>query len=376
MRFRTRPLALLGALITTVSVLFPAASEAAELALEPILQSAMDQQRIVITPGGGAAVLLQDAILQADPGREPVSVAVCAADQSLALSDDGSAYGVTTHRHGAADFAPTATFTLRSATGDQIWSIGETEDVAYAISSQRRVVGLSLNINTARRNRIHFYGPDGRMLRDAAVPYGLGGRFSAQGNVFFAPSAQDVLYAFDADGRSLWTMQGVRLFASTPDGSVVAATGEGHLKLIENGQLRASLDLGDLLVRRIAIAPAGDRIAIAGKHEVRVYRTRGLVQLWRAESGDPALAITSVDIADHGRWTAVGVARDLGPEAGLNQRHPDGEVRVYDADGAQRHQASLAFDVWNIFSPTAVLAEDGASMTITTRRAVYRADLP
>lgn len=363
-------------LLVFVSVLLPADSEAAELTLEPILRSAMDQQRIVVTPAGGAAVLLQDAILRVDPGREPQSVAVCATDQSLTLADDGSAYGVITHRPGAADFAPTATFALRDVGGDLIWSIGETEDVAYAISSQRRVVGLSLNINIAQQNRLHFYGPGGRMLREAVVPFALGGRFSSDGNVFFAPTAQDVLYTFDADGQSLWSAQGVRMFASTPDGSIVAAIGEGRLKLIEHGQLRASLDLGDLLVRRIAIAPDGDRIAIAGKHEVRVYRRQGLVQLWKAESGDPELAVTSVDLAADGRWTAVGVARDLGPEAGADNRHPDGEVRLYDAEGTRRHRARLAFDVWNIFSPTAVLAEDGSSMTITTRRAVYRADLP
>ncbi len=257
-----------------------------------------------------------------------------------------------------------------------MWKTGETEDVTYSISRNGVVVGMMLNINIPERNALHFYDGAGRILAQVEVPYLETGRFEPRGNVYLAQSARDGLRAFEgATGRELWSVPDVRLFAATDDARDVAAVGGSSVRIIRNGAVGASVPTGGLLIRRIAIAPDGSRIAIAGKHEIRVYDGSG-TRLASISTGNEALSWTSVDVAAGGGWILAGVARDLGPAFGDDRRHPDGEVRAYDASGALVHSASLTFPIWNIWTPTVRFDRSGMAATITTRRAVYRTVLP
>lgn len=349
---------------------------ASELTLAPVLQSPVDLHQIVAREDGSVAALQAAALLVAGaPGTEPVAVARRAEGQSLVLGDDGAVYGVISHLHAAADFAPAGSFELRRLDGARLWSLDATDDVAFAISSNQRVVGLSLNINTAERNRFHFYDHGGRLLREQVVPFALGGHFCADGSIFFVPTGQHELHAFDADGRLRWSAAGVQLFATTPAGERVAALGDGRLRLLEEGREMAATPV-DILVRRIAIAPDGLRIAIAGKQEARVFDAADLSWLWSVPAGRGDLNFTSIDIAAGGGPVALGLAEDAGPAVAPDQRHRRGEVRVLDGRGQPVHRVPLAFAAWNIFTPRVRFDASGAAITVTTRRAVYRALLP
>ncbi|MBM3317717.1 MAG: hypothetical protein FJY75_07675 [Candidatus Eisenbacteria bacterium] len=348
---------------------------AAELSLTTLIAGDEDLLQVVPRPDGGLGVLRQAGVGRLAPNGAWLAAETAEPGQTLHLGDDGDLVGVVTHRAGAADFAPTARFELRDARGRLLWSLGETEDVGYSISVRGAVVGKSLNINAPERNALHFYGRGGTLAAEAVVPHLLGGRFSADGGLYFAQSASTGLIAFDAGGAELWRRDGVRLFDATPDGRLTVAVHGERLELLDSGRPVARADLTGLLVRRVAIAPDGARIAVAGREELRVY-DGNLRPLWRDSLRDQGLAFTSVDLAAGDGWLLAGLARDLGPRVAVEERHPDGVVRAYDARGALRHEARLAFDAWNIFTPTAILDDTGKTLTITTRRAVYRTTLP
>jgi hypothetical protein len=89
-----------------------------------------------------------------------------------------------------------------------------------------------------------------------------------------------------------------------------------------------------------------------------------------------SLSWTSIDLASDGGWLVAGVARSLGLSAPVASRHPDGEVRAYDASGNLIHRAPMEFPAWNIWTPTIKLDQTGTEATVTTRRAIYRTVLP
>ena len=349
---------------------------AADLTLAPWLLADEDLHRVVPQEDGIGVMCAGQVDWIANPGDREVRVSA-QTDQTVMLGDDGVTVGVITHREGAADYAPTASFELRDGTGKIVWALGATDDVTYAISRTGAVVGMSLNVNIAKHNTLHFYGPGGYLLAEVEVPYLLGGSYEPDGGMFFATTAVSGLHAFDVDGREAWHLLDARLFTAAPGGEHVAAvTGAGRLQLIRRGIGVALIDLGGLLVRRIAIAPDGSRVAVAGKHEIRVYSGSDLSLQWNTVLENKTLAFTSVDIAAEMGWLLAGVARDLGRSVPVEARHPEGEVRAYDASGQMLHSAHLEFPIWNIWTPTAILDRSGKAATITTRRAVYRTVLP
>jgi hypothetical protein len=296
--------------------------------------------------------------------------------QTLFLGDDGDRFGIATHREGAADFAPTAAFELRDRNGDLIWRIGSTEDVTYVISKGGAVVGMSLNINIPEHNLLHFYGDGGMLEAEVRVPHLTGGRFDPSGSIFLAMSATDGLLAFDSHGIELWRTANARMVASPPGGGRIAVLGDDVLRIVAQGRTTATAPLDRLLVRRLAIAPDGSRVAIATKHEIRIYDGGNLNLLVAIPLEDRALSWTSVDLGSANGWLVAGVARDLGSGHAPAERHPDGEVRAYDPTGRLVHQATLEFPIWNIWTPTVILDSTGLGLTVTTRRAVYRTVLP
>lgn len=348
---------------------------AAELQLQTIATFDEDLIFAATRASGDVAVLRAGAIDRLEDGAAPAPVARATEGQRLFLASDGSHYGVSTHRAGAADFAPAERFELHAADGALLWSIGPTQDVSFVISNHGAVVGLQLNVNIAAQNQVHFYGDNGTLLAEMRVPRLLGGAFDPDGQIFVAVSGSHGAIGFDLSGKQIWTVPGGRLTAAAPAAGTVAIVGSGRLTIVKDGQVSESVELGDLLIRRVAVSADGGRVAIAAKQEIRLYDAMPLREVQKIESGSPSLAWTSIDFSPDGGKIAAGVARELGAAVPIERRHPDGEVRVYSIDGDLLFNGSIAFTHWNIFTPTVLWRPSGNALTITTRRAVYQTAL-
>ncbi len=368
---RPREVLFLAALLMASSL-----SSAADLELRELARFDDDLFLAAIGPSQDVTVLRAAAIDRLEAGTAPASLARSVEGQRLFLAPSGAFYGKLTHRPGAADFTPTERFELHEAGGRLVWAIEQTEDVSYAISSRGGVVGLQLNVNIPRENRLRFYGEAGERVAEVSIPHLLGGSFDPEGRRFLAVSGSEGTVGFDLAGRVVWSVPGGRLVAASSGAGIVAVAGPDRITVIRDDRVGANADLGGLLVRRIAVAADGSRIAIAGKHEIRLYDSANLLETGRIETGSESLAWTSIDFSPGADRIAAGLARDLGPAAPAERRHPDGEVRVYGADGALLHSAAMSFAHWNIFTPTALWRSSGDALTITTRRAVYETVLP
>ena len=348
---------------------------AGELSLLRVLSSEEDLLRVETLPDGGFHVLHHEGAYLLDLDGRRTALLSSTPTQRVFLGDSGTYFGRATFRSGAADFAPAVRFELyRTGVGMQ-WEINEIDDVSFAVSALGTVVGLDMNINRPERNALHFYGAGGELMVEVRVPHLLGGRFSADGAMFFAQSATDGMVALSKDGVVWWRHPDVRVFAATPHGDVVAMITGDAIEVVRDGSVTASRDLKKLLVRRIAVSSDAERIAVVGRDELRVFDD-ALRVVWSRSLAGTDLAFTSVDIGAAEGWLLTGVARDLGRSVPVQARHPDGRIQVWDSVGNLCHETTLAFEEWNIFTPTVCIDASGTWATVTTRRAVCRLDLP
>ncbi|MBD3161547.1 MAG: hypothetical protein GF346_04930, partial [Candidatus Eisenbacteria bacterium] len=212
---------------------------AGELALETLHRSDLDLDRVIERTDGSFGLLRGGRIEALGSDRALTLLRESQEGQTLFLSEGGSWIGVATHREAAAGLAPTASFRLLDAAGDPAWEIGPTEDVAYAISRQGAVVGMTLNLHVPDRNALRFYTDGGRLAAEVPVPGLLGGRFDADGAIFFAVSASEGLWAFDPVGTERWAIPEVRLFDAAPGGRFVAAIAGDELVTIRDEAVSA-----------------------------------------------------------------------------------------------------------------------------------------
>jgi len=124
-----------GIAVLAASLLFLSVASAADLTLEPIIILDDDLIRVLPTADGATGVLRTGGIDFVSSDGTVEAVARAAESQTLYLGDGGDKVGVATHRIGAADFAPTATFELRDRSGavlagrddDELSLIGDEE---------------------------------------------------------------------------------------------------------------------------------------------------------------------------------------------------------------------------------------------------------
>jgi len=348
---------------------------AAEPHLTPLATGDTDIDRVVQFRDGLIGIISGARVSFVSPDGTPVKKLILEPDQRIFPGDAGSYYGIARHRYEKADFPPADSFTLYDSSDSEQWSIGPGNDVCFVVSSRGDVVGMRLNINTPDRNSLHFHGSGGSLMREVALPYATGGRFSRNGSVFFALSTTEGLVAYNENGIREWRIPEVRLFAATADGARVSLVVDDELLISGHGVIAARSGLEGLLVRRLAIAPDGSRIAVAGRDELRVYDST-LTMLWRHSLAGTDHVFTSVDVASARGRLLAGTARDLGSGIPVSDRHPDGEVLVFDGEGMICQRIPLVFSSWNIFTPTARFTEKEECAVISTRRSVYLLEMP
>lgn len=80
-----------------------------------------------------------------------------------------------------------------------------------------------------------------------------------------------------------------------------------------------------------------------------------------------------MDLTDDAKCIAVGVERDLGESIKGPERHPEGEVRLYNRDGSICYQMGVSYSRWNTTTPRVKFSADGNRLLVLTRDEVMRA---
>jgi len=358
--------------VFTLSLLISAAQAAGPW--EVLARSPGAIESAALSSAGDVCVLEQLRFTRIASGTADVQQRDLPLSERIFLSPSGSVYASITYE-GEQDMANAAILTLYGSNGQALWSLAHhpLNDV-YPLESGGAIT-VSRNINLPK-NDVYFFSPQGRLLQRLALP--------AVGEIKVSPSSDRILINSGVDGAILCDAAGnelarlgptYRMFISN-DGGWVAILYGPKMTLFHQGRATYTGELGGEIVRGIAFAPDNALLAAFTDHAFFLMKNPGgdvLLQRQLDAQGD--LSFTSVDLTRDATCIAVGVERDLGESIKGPERHPEGEIRLYNRDGGICYQVGVTYSRWNTTTPRVKFSEDGSQLLVLTRDEVMRAPL-
>jgi hypothetical protein len=335
------------------------------------------------SPGAIQAAALSasgDLMIQEDLGFTQVSPAGQASRRDLPmmerrfLSPSAGTYASIVYE-GSADQPEAASMTIHRADGSVQWAMSHRflNDVYPANSGAAVAVARAIGI---LENRVYFFSPQGELVKQVDLP--------AVGEILVNSASDRVLINSGTQGSLLFDMQGNQLaklgpahgLTFSPDGRWAAVLYGPQVNLFRDGKATYTGEPSGEIVRGVVFSNDNAHVAMYTDHALVVMENpSGKILMQNHLETDGPFLYTSIALTVNGGCLAAGVARDLGPSVLGPERHPDGQIRLYNLDGSVCFQKDVAFQHWNVTTPRVSFSADGKYLLVLTRDEVKRAPL-
>jgi hypothetical protein len=324
-----------------------------------------------LTTSGQVCVLEQLRFTRIAAGSVEAQVRELPMAERIYVSPSGAIQASITYE-GVKDVANAAQMTV-SRDGKQLWSLEHhaLNDV-FPLESGG-AVGVNRNINLPL-NSVYFLSPHGELIKQLELP--------AVGEIKTSLSGDRILINSGVEGSLLYSAAGdeiarlgtaYRMFFSA-DGRWAAILHGPRISLYLDGRAAYSGELGGEIVRGVAFSPDHALFAAFTDHALFLMRNpSGEVVMQRQLEAQGEWSFASVDLTKDASCIAIGIERDLGSEVKGPDRHPEGEVRLYNRDGSICYQQKVTYTRWNTTTPRVQFSADGRQLLVLTRDEVMRA---
>lgn len=290
------------------------------------------------------------------------------------LSAHGSKYASIVYQ-GEKEMINAARMSMFSSDGRELWSLSHHPLNEVFPLESGGAVAAQRNINMLE-NQLYFFSPKGKLHKQLAVPALGEVMANSSGDRILVNSGTRGALLFNAVGELLSELGSAYRMSFSSDGRWVALLNGPELRLFYEGKPTYIGELGGEIVRGAAFSPENTLMAAFTDHAFFLMKNPGgKVLLQRQLDARGELSYTSVDLSENGEYIALGIERDLGPDVKGPQRHPEGEVLLYDRDGNILHRMGLKYSHWNTTTPRVRFSADGEQLLVLTRDEVIRATL-
>ncbi|MFH1736030.1 MAG: hypothetical protein ABIE92_15095 [bacterium] len=295
-----------------------------------------------------------------------------AANERCFVASDGSCYAVIRYE-GGADVVSAAMVTLFRSDGQPQWTIGKHLMNDIVPLRNGGAVAAHRNISI-KQNFVYFIDSSGRIVKQIEI--------AALGQIMASPTGDRILISSGVEGALLFDHQGVMIskldeayrMAFSDDGRWCALLYGPNVKIYNEGTPVYAGNLGGELPRGVSFNGDNSRLAAFTDHGLFILSIpSGKILMQRQLDTNEQLSFSSIDIMADGSLIAAGVERDLGSSVKGPERHPDGEIRLYDPKGTMLHQQPISYTAWNTTTPRVRFGNDDENLFVLTRDEVLQA---
>jgi hypothetical protein len=326
----------------------------------------------VISPNAKVSVLEYSRLTNRALSSSKKTLLDLNSNERAFLSSGGAKYGVIDYE-GAGEMATVARMTMYAEDGAVLWLVSHHPANDLVPLESGGAVAMHRNINVLD-NFIYFFDTQGSLLKEMKIPALGEVKASKAGSRILVNSGKRGTLLCDDRGNILAEMGSAYRTALSNDGLWVALLYGSEFRVFREGALILNGELNGEIIRGASFAADSRILAAFTDHSFYLLSIpEGRILSSQQLDVGGQLSFTSVEMSPDGGLTATGVERDLGPGVVGPQRHPDGEIRLYDRSGNLLYRKQITYSHWNTTTPRVHFSADGKTLVVLTRDEVIKA---
>jgi hypothetical protein len=296
-------------------------------------------------------------------------------NEKVYSSPKGHFWGAATFVDRSAQLLKVTEFSLYTPAGKLLYTLKDPGALKFILNDNAaNIVGIA-GTEGLPQTTLKFYDESGNHIRDLEFANYLGGEFSADGNLFFALSADSGLYAISPKGEAVYNINVGKPYAIGNDGRLIMACNSGNLELYfqKNMTNSASLALDDPWAVMLS---ADNRLALVmSQKKALCYSIPELEILWEYELGDARDHFNSCDYSPELGLFAFGIALDNGPDYSFTDRYTEGRAEIVSPDGEILGSGSVSYNSWSTGFPLVRFGNPDNSLWVITHYSLFKVPL-
>jgi hypothetical protein len=358
-----------------LKLLHPGFLTLAIVALTPTIMSAMvtptevdsvemqDYRRIWGSPSGCFYFLKQGGFEVRQYAQNKTVAQSLSSSQKLISSDRGSFFALITY----STFSPTelrvTEMRLYRCTGEFIWGVKDPGCTSFILSDESAIAVGIAGAEGLAESALIFFGSTGNEVGAAKVDNFSSGRFSDDGEFFFAISGGKGLIKFTTTGKEVQRYADCKRYSVSRDGEIVAIYKDSSVSIYKGATLQTSMPVSELAVRDVRFSANNRYAAILKTQQLLLYDVDSLQPVWEYSLPDSGYQFFHFDSDSSFNYFACSTNNSTDTPERRNTR---GQALLIGSDGKLVWQTDMTYVEWSVKYPEVKIDLPARILTLLT----------
>jgi hypothetical protein len=322
-----------------------------------------DYRRIWGSPSGCFYFLRQNSFEVRQFAQNKTVEQALSSDQKLISSDKGNYFAQLTY----SSFSPTSLrvteIRLYSCTGQLMWSLRDPGCSSFILSDESSIAVGIAGAEGLPESSLLFFGTSGVQVGSAKVDNFSSGRFSEDGEFFFAISSGKGLIKFTTSGKEVFRYSDCSRYSVSRDGELVAVYKDSLLSIYREQALLTAREIPEQAIRDIRFSSDDRFAAILLTQRLQLFDLDSTRLVWEYSLPDSGYQFFHFDSDSNFTYFACSTNNSTdAPE----RRNTRGQALLIDATGKPVWQTELNYAEWSVKYPEVKIDLPARILTLLT----------
>ncbi len=322
-----------------------------------------DYRRIWGSPSGCFYFLRQSSFEVRQFAQNKTVEQALSPNQKLISSDKGNYFAQLTY----SSFSPTSLrvteIRVYSCTGQLIWGLRDPGCSSFILSDESSIAVGIAGAEGLPESSLLFFGTSGTQVGTAKVDNFSSGRFSEDGEFFFAISSGKGLIKFTTSGKEVFRYGDCNRYSVSRDGELVAIYKDSLLNIYSEQKLVTTRAIPELTVRDVRFSFDDRFAAILLTQRLQLFDLDSSRLVWEYSLPDSGYQFFHFDSDSNFTYFACSTNNSTdAPE----RRNTRGQALLIDANGKLVWQTELSYAEWSVKYPEVKIDLPARILTLLT----------
>jgi hypothetical protein len=287
------------------------------------------------------------------------------------MSPNGKYIGLVTY----ADKSPTDLKTLKLEMYDQAgklqWQVAKPAPNTFFIANNGAIFGVE-GVEGIPPTRIYLFDPYGNLRNILTYQDYRRLLISPMGSKLIIDRGQGGLDVYDSLGNMLMALPVSTDYIFDRDERYIATFYQGICRIYQDEKEVQAIRSSEVDIREMAINVASNLLVLMAAKRLEVFELVSGKLLWEFPIKESSPWLASLDVSKDGKLIVCGVDINRGNAYAKEERHVEGNLFVFSADGKMMVQHHETYKIWLPGLPRGVVSPSGGSIMVETKEKLLK----